>query len=107
MNVIWPDLIEHFVGYEVPQGRASYRAYAKKKSSTHAVKSDSVNEAAAIYNFSDLKNSKCKQMKRNVSIQLGESECIMEIDSGSDYSIISSDELDRLWPNKKRSLMAK
>ncbi|GBO28222.1 Transposon Ty3-G Gag-Pol polyprotein [Araneus ventricosus] len=40
-------------------------------------------------------------MKRNVSIQLGEGECIMELDSGSDYSIISSDELDRLWPNKK------
>ncbi|GBO23854.1 Transposon Ty3-G Gag-Pol polyprotein [Araneus ventricosus] len=72
-----------------------------KNSSTHAVKSESVNEAAAIYNLSDLKNTKCKQMKRNVSIQLGEGECIMELDSGSDYSIISSDELDRLWPNKK------
>ncbi|GBN99198.1 Retrovirus-related Pol polyprotein from transposon opus [Araneus ventricosus] len=70
-------------------------------SSTHAVKSESVNEAAAIYNLSDLKNSKCKQMKRSVSIQLGEGECIMELDSGFDYSIISSDELDRLWPNKE------
>ncbi|GBM97020.1 hypothetical protein AVEN_234747-1, partial [Araneus ventricosus] len=75
--------------------------HMQKNSSTHAVKSESVNEAAAIYNLSDLKNSKCKQMKRNVSIQLGEGECMMELDSGSDYSIISSDELDRLWPNKK------
>ncbi|GBM26107.1 Monocarboxylate transporter 5 [Araneus ventricosus] len=25
MNVIWPDLIEYFVGYEVPQGRATAR----------------------------------------------------------------------------------
>ncbi|GBO04308.1 Uncharacterized protein K02A2.6 [Araneus ventricosus] len=75
--------------------------HMQKNSSTHAVKSESVNEAAAIYKLSDLKNSKCKQMKRNVSIQLGEGECIMELDTGSDYSIISSDELDRLWPNKK------
>ncbi|GBM59600.1 Uncharacterized protein K02A2.6 [Araneus ventricosus] len=75
--------------------------HMQKNSSTHAVKSESVNEAAAIYNLSDLKNSKCKQMKGNVSIQLGEDECIMELDSGSDYSIISSNELGRLWPNKK------
>ncbi|GBN02202.1 hypothetical protein AVEN_136251-1 [Araneus ventricosus] len=26
MNVIWPDLIEYFVGYEVPQGRATARS---------------------------------------------------------------------------------
>ncbi|GBN87258.1 hypothetical protein AVEN_194161-1 [Araneus ventricosus] len=75
-------------------------------SSTHAVKSESVNEGAAIYNLSDLKNSKCKQMKRSVSIQLGEGEFIMEIDSGSDYSIISSNELDRLWPNKKSKIFS-
>ncbi|GBM29413.1 Uncharacterized protein K02A2.6 [Araneus ventricosus] len=75
--------------------------HMQKNSSTHAVKSESVNEAAAIYNLSDLKNSKCKQMKRNVSIQLGEGECIIELDPGSDYSIISSHELDRLWPNKE------
>ncbi|GBL78564.1 hypothetical protein AVEN_65165-1 [Araneus ventricosus] len=25
MNIIWPDLIEYFVGYEVPQGRATAR----------------------------------------------------------------------------------
>ncbi|GBM67239.1 hypothetical protein AVEN_208946-1 [Araneus ventricosus] len=37
--------------------------HMQKNSSTHAVKSESVNEAAAIYNLSDLKNSKCKQMK--------------------------------------------
>ncbi|GBO18360.1 hypothetical protein AVEN_274630-1 [Araneus ventricosus] len=78
-----------------------HTGHMQKNSSTHAVKSESVNEAAAIYNLSDLKNSKCKQMKRNISIQLGEGEYIMELDSGSDYSIISSDELDCLWPNKK------
>ncbi|GBM18091.1 hypothetical protein AVEN_75515-2 [Araneus ventricosus] len=45
-------------------------------------------------------------MKRHVSNQLGENECLMELDSGSDFSIISSDELDRLWPNKKHKIFS-
>ncbi|GBN94353.1 hypothetical protein AVEN_190794-1 [Araneus ventricosus] len=41
-----------------------------------------------------MKNPKCKQMKRNVSIQLGEGECIMGIDSGKKYSACDEKKVD-------------
>ncbi|GBN21587.1 hypothetical protein AVEN_112386-1 [Araneus ventricosus] len=71
-NFVKKGYIEHACRVKRKNDTMPRTGHMQKNSSTHAVKSESVNEAAAIYNLSDLENSKCKQMKRNVSMQLRE-----------------------------------
>lgn len=72
-------------------------------STTHEVEESTVpsSEAASIYHTNTVDTVKTStRRKLFTKVRIEGAECEMEVDSGSDYSIISATTYERLWPRK-------